>query len=156
GLKRRYLAAMGALSAAALAIAALLLYLHSAGALAQRGLTIALLLTVAAAGAGALAVVAALADSFTRPLRKVVASLLSAASGDYEAATDVDPAGELHELAEAVNSMRISLRSSTISRDYLDRLLSGMGEALLIADASGRIERANKAAGELFGLSETE
>ncbi|HUL81820.1 MAG TPA: EAL domain-containing protein [Gammaproteobacteria bacterium] len=156
GLKRRYLAATAALTLAALAVAALLLYAHSASVLSDRGLTIGLLGTLAAAGAGALVLVAALADGFSRPLRAVVTSLRSSASGNYEAATDVGPASELSELAEAVNAMRISLRSSTITRDYLDRLLSGMGEALLITDATGRIERANAAAGELFGLSETE
>jgi len=156
GLKRRFLAATAALSAIALAVAALLLYAHSASALSDRALTIGLLGTLAAAGAGALVLVAALAEGFARPLRAVVTSLQSSASGHYEAPTDVGSAGELRELAEAVNAMRISLRSSTISRDYLDRLLSGMGEALLITDAAGRIERANAAAGELFGLSETE
>jgi len=156
GLKRRYVAATAALSGGVLAIAALLLYAHSANALSDRGLAVGLLATLAAAGAAALGLVAALADAFARPLRAVVTSLRSSASGNYEAATDVGPAGELRELAEAVNAMRISLRSSTISRDYLDRLLSGMGEALLITDAAGRIERANAAAGELFGLTEAE
>src|SRR5881394_1048700 len=156
GLRSRYLAATAGSSAAALAIGAALLYAHSTNALSDRALTIGLLMTFAAAGAGALALVAALADGFSRPLRAVVASLQMSASGNYEAAAEVASAGELRELEDAVNAMRISLRSSTISRDYLDRLLSGMGEALLIADAAGRIERVNAAASELFGLSETE
>jgi len=156
GLRSRYLAATAGSSAAALAIGAALLYAHSTNALSDRALTIGLLMTFAAAGAGALALVAALADGFSRPLRAVVASLQKSASGNYEAAAEVASAGELRELEDAVNAMRISLRSSTISRDYLDRLLSGMGEALLIADAAGRIERVNAAASELFGLSETE
>ena len=50
--------------------------------------------------------------------------------------------------------MRTNLRSSTISRDYLDRLLSSMGEALLITNAEGKVERANAAAVELFGQDE--
>ena len=61
---------------------------------------------------------------------------------------------ELRELAAAVNAMRTNLRSSTISRDYLDRLLSSMGEALLITNADGKVERANAAAVELFGQDE--
>jgi diguanylate cyclase (GGDEF)-like protein/PAS domain S-box-containing protein len=52
--------------------------------------------------------------------------------------------------------MRTNLRSSTISRDYLDRLLSSMGEALLITDTTGKVERANAAAIELFGRAEAE
>ncbi len=155
-LKRRYMAATAGVSAAALLIAGALLYAHSAGVLTARGLGLALLVTLAVAGVSAVALIGALADRFVRPLRAVVASLQRSASGNYEAATDVGPSGELSELADAVNAMRISLRSSAISRDYLDRLLAGMGEALLITDAAGRIERANAAASELFGRSEAE
>ena len=156
GLKRRYVAATAGVSAVALLIAWALLYAHSTGVLPTRGLTIALLVTLAVSGASVVALIAALADSFVRPLRAVVASLQRSASGNYESAADVGPSGELRELADAVNAMRISLRSSAISRDYLDRLLAGVGEALLITDAEGRIERANAAASELFGRPEAE
>ena len=50
--------------------------------------------------------------------------------------------------------MRRNLRSSTISRDYFDRLLASMGEALLITDADGKVERAKAAAIELFKQDE--
>ncbi|HWN37111.1 MAG TPA: EAL domain-containing protein, partial [Gammaproteobacteria bacterium] len=86
-------------------------------------------------------------------LRAVTASLQGAANGELDPVGFGDTA-ELHELADAVNAMRTNLRSSTISRDYLDRLLSSMGEALLITDAQGKVERANTAALELFKQEE--
>ena len=156
GLKRRYAAATAGVSAAALLIAAAMLYAHSTGVLTSRGLTIAVLATLAVAGVTAVTLIVALANSFVQPLRAVVASLQRSASGSHETATDLGPSGELRELADAVNAIRISLRSSSVSRDYLDRLLAGVGEALLITDAEDRIERANAAAGELFGRPEAE
>ena len=156
GLKRRYLAAIGAVAAAALAVAGLLLYLHANGTLSTAALGWWLLASLAAAGGGALAITAALADSFAAPLRTVAAALNDAARGDFGTTTNLGDATELRELAAAVDSMRTSLRSSTISRDYLDRLLASMGEALLITDAEGKIERANAAASELFGHPEAE
>jgi diguanylate cyclase (GGDEF)-like protein/PAS domain S-box-containing protein len=156
GIKRRYVAATAALSAVVLLGAGVLLYAHSTGALATRGLGVGLLATLAAAGVAAVALIAALADSFARPVRAVVASLQSAEGGQYGATAEAAATGELGELTDAVNAMRMSLRSSTVSRDYLDRLLAGMGVALLITDADGRIERANAAASELFGRTEAE
>jgi diguanylate cyclase (GGDEF)-like protein/PAS domain S-box-containing protein len=147
---------MAGIAAGSVLAVGVFLYLHSAGVLTERGVRWGLLVTVATAGLAGIGLVAALADSFARPLRAVVAALNGAALGNYDAATDVGQARELRELADAVDSMRISLRSSTVSRDYSDRLLASMGEALLITDAEGRIERANAAARELFGHPEGE
>ena len=46
-----------------------------------------------------------------------------------------------------------TFRSGTLSKDYLDRLLASMSEALLITDADGKIERANAAAVELLDIA---
>ncbi|HEX5047674.1 MAG TPA: EAL domain-containing protein [Gammaproteobacteria bacterium] len=156
GLKRRYLVAMGAVAGAALAVAGVLLFLHSEGVVGDRSLGGLLLADFAIAGGMALTLVAMLVDSFVKPLRSVAAALAGAARGEFATTLDLAGVSELNELGTAVESMRTSLRSSTISRDYLDRLLAGMGEALLITDAEGKIERANAAAAELFGLAETE
>ena len=155
-LKRRYTVAMGLTAATALASTAVLLYLRSAGVLGATGFAWWLLGVIAASAAVAIALVAALAESFTRPLRAVAGALADAAHGDYRTTADFGDADEMRELASAVDAMRTSLQSSTISRDYLDRLLANMGEALLITNARGEIERANAAAQEMFGHSEKE
>jgi diguanylate cyclase (GGDEF)-like protein/PAS domain S-box-containing protein len=156
GLKRRYLIAMGAVTTAIVLVAAGLLYAHATGRISDRGLSLSMLAAAGLGLLGALGLIASLADSYLKPLRAVVGVLNGAARGDFDTAADVGRTSELKELADAVESMRVSLRSSTISRDYLDRLLASMAEALLITDASGRIERANAAAAELFGYSEAQ
>src|SRR5690606_34152544 len=50
-------------------------------------------------------------------------------------------------------SMRQSLRSSIVSRDYLDRLLSSMSEGILVAAPDGTIERVNPAGHEMLGYT---
>jgi len=155
GLKRHYMASMAGLAGALVLVLAGLLYFLMTGALSVGAFGAWLFVAVLAAAVTAVLLVRALADSFTGPLRTVAAALTTAASGNFEAVVDFGEASELRELAAAVNAMRTSLRSSTISRNYLDRLLANMAEALLITNVDGRIERANAAAAELFGLAES-
>ena len=62
----------------------------------------------------------------------------------------------LGELAEVFNDMRDRLRMTTISRDYLDSILSGMNEAIIVTTGDGTIERINKATTNLLGYEENE
>jgi diguanylate cyclase (GGDEF)-like protein/PAS domain S-box-containing protein len=156
GLKRRYLLAMAALAVGEGIVLAVLLSLLAKGVLSIAAFGGYLFGSLIVATALALWLIRGLADSFVRPLRDVTEALTNAAHGDFDSIANFGDESELRELATAVNTMRTSLRTSTISRDYLDRLLSSMGEALLITDINGRIERANAAAGELFGYPETE
>ncbi len=156
GLKHRYLISVVTLAAGVGVALAVLLYLLSKGSLSIVGFGAYLFGCVAVAAGLALWLMRRLIDSFARPLRDVTTVLANAARGDFDAVASFGDATELRDLAAAVNAMRTSLRTSTISRDHLDRLLSSMGEALLITDMNGRIERANTAAGELFGHPEME
>ncbi|NIV17580.1 MAG: EAL domain-containing protein [Woeseiaceae bacterium] len=63
---------------------------------------------------------------------------------------------ELGELAAVFNDMRNRLRSTTITRDYLDSLLSGMNEAIIVTSNDGTIQRVNKATTMLLGYEEDE
>jgi diguanylate cyclase (GGDEF)-like protein/PAS domain S-box-containing protein len=48
------------------------------------------------------------------------------------------------------------LRSTTISRDYVDSILSGMNEAIIVTSIDGIIKRINRATTILLGYDETE
>lgn len=85
-----------------------------------------------------------------RPLSRVIAALNRTAKGDLDSPLGVDDSPEARQLKEAFDSVRSSLRESKVSRDYLDRLLTSMSEAILVVDASGRIERVNGAAAEML------
>ncbi len=64
--------------------------------------------------------------------------------------------GELGELAAVFNEMRDRLRATTHSRDYVDSILSGMNEAVIVTSNDGRIERINNATTHLLGYEEAE
>jgi diguanylate cyclase (GGDEF)-like protein/PAS domain S-box-containing protein len=61
---------------------------------------------------------------------------------------------ELGELAAVFNEMRERLRTTTISRDYVDNILSGMNEAIIVTSDDGTIQRINTATTHLLGYEE--
>ena len=63
---------------------------------------------------------------------------------------------ELGSLARAFNEMREDLRHTTVSRDYVDKLLSGMNEAVFVTDPNGRITRVNDAAVRMLAFEANE
>ena len=74
---------------------------------------------------------------------KLQASKLS--ESDFGEPIDIQQHDEIGELAQVFNTMREKLRKTTISRDYVDKMLSGMNEAIIVTDESGSIIRVNDA-----------
>ena len=62
--------------------------------------------------------------------------------------------GELGELAAVFNDMRNELRTTTISRDYLDSILSSMNDAIIVTSRNGTVKRVNRATLHLLGYEE--
>ena len=85
-----------------------------------------------------------------RMLRPITMALNRAAEGDFDSPLDQGQPREFGELVTALDSMRKRLRSSTISRDYLDRLLASMNEAIIVTNSGGVVERTNAAAREML------
>ena len=63
---------------------------------------------------------------------------------------------ELGDLAAVFNDMRHRLRKTTHSRDYVDSILSGMNEAIIVTGGDGLITRINTATTHLLGYEEEE
>ncbi len=63
---------------------------------------------------------------------------------------------ELGDLASVFNDMRHRLRKTTHSRDYVDSILSGMNEAIIVTSDDGTITRINAATTQLLGYEEEE
>jgi diguanylate cyclase (GGDEF)-like protein/PAS domain S-box-containing protein len=153
-LKRRIAGAVVAFAVALVAALTALAVLYAGGRLSTAEfLGLAALAAAAAAGSG-LWLASRLAQAVSAPLKAVTAALQRNSHGELEAVATFGDTAELRDLADAIDEMRKNLRASTISRDYLDRLLSSMGEALLITNTAGQVERANAAAVELFGQAE--
>ena len=61
---------------------------------------------------------------------------------------------ELGDLAEVFNRMRERLQATTISRDYVDKVLGSMNEAIIITAPDGIIKRVNEATARLLNCTE--
>jgi len=80
---------------------------------------------------------------------KVQAQKLSDA--DYGEPLKVVEGDQLGELAAVFNDMRDKLRRTTVSRDYVDSVLSSMNEAIIVTSPDGTITRVNEATTRMLG-----
>ena len=63
---------------------------------------------------------------------------------------------DLGDLAQVFNEMRSELQNTTVSRDFIDKMLSGMNEAIIVTDSDGRVTRINAATTRMLGYDEDE
>ena len=90
----------------------------------------------------------------TKPLNRFIKNIDRIAETHGTNKSRVTPAGaaEFHELSHSLNRMLESLESTTTSRDYFNEILNSISEMLLVTDAQGRIQLANRAATDSIGL----
>ncbi|MDZ7769815.1 MAG: diguanylate cyclase [Woeseiaceae bacterium] len=63
---------------------------------------------------------------------------------------------ELGDLVDVFNTMREKLRRTTISRNYVDSILGGMNEAIIVTSSDGIITRVNDATARMLDYDEEE
>ena len=77
-------------------------------------------------------------------------------AANFREALQIESRDELGELAQVFETMRMQLQRTTVSRNYMDKILSGMNEAIIITDAEGRITRVNNATSRMLEYDENE
>lgn len=75
---------------------------------------------------------------------------------DFGEPLESDHDDDIGELARVFNRMRDDLQKTTVSRDFVDKILSGMSEAIFVTDDDGRITRVNRAALRMLGYKDNE
>ena len=85
---------------------------------------------------------------------KIQAEKLSDA--DYGEPLMVRGGDLLADLAAVFNDMRDKLKRTTVSRDYVDSVLSSMNEAIIVTSPEGIITRVNAATTRMLGYSDAE
>jgi diguanylate cyclase (GGDEF)-like protein/PAS domain S-box-containing protein len=75
---------------------------------------------------------------------------------DYGEPLKVVKGDLLGELAAVFNDMRDKLRHTTVSRDYVDSVLSSMNEAIIVTSPDGVITRVNEATTRMLGYPDEE
>ncbi|HEY5623996.1 MAG TPA: diguanylate cyclase, partial [Gammaproteobacteria bacterium] len=123
------------------------------GGAATRTLLLVVGGTALAVSLGAVWLVARL---LSRPIETLTGALRRVAGGDFDAPPLTTGRDGPEELVRAFDQMRQQLKASVITRDYLDRLLSSMRDAIVVADPDDKIVRVNAAAASLLGYSDND
>ena len=92
----------------------------------------------------------------TRRIRQLKAQAEKFRDADLGEPLPETDGDELGALASVFNDMRDHLRATTHSRDYVDSILSGMNEAIIVTSDDGQIQRINQATTHLLGYEQEE
>jgi PAS domain S-box-containing protein len=95
-----------------------------------------------------------LTEAVTRPMKEVIQATRAISDGEPAPRLPVRTGDEVGQLADAFNEMVHKLRDTTVSRDFLDRVLETMGECLVVTGPEGTITRVNPAVCRLSGVEE--
>jgi diguanylate cyclase (GGDEF)-like protein/PAS domain S-box-containing protein len=91
-----------------------------------------------------------------RALVALMDNAQSIGRGRYAEPIAVSGVAETAALESSLEQMRQALTTTTISRDFLDDVLNGIKDAVLVMTTDGRMRTANAAASRLFGMPEQE
>ncbi|MDX1623464.1 MAG: ATP-binding protein [Gemmatimonadota bacterium] len=98
----------------------------------------------------------AMARRVADPVGRLVEVAERVREGDLSARARIATGDELEELAGAINSANERLadriEAAIAERDRLEAVLDGMAEGVVVTDSAGRIDRANAALREMFGV----
>ena len=102
------------------------------------------------------AVVWLIVRSHNQRIRQLKVQAEKLRDADFGEPLPVQRDDQLGELAAVFNNMRDRLRETTLSRDYVDSILSGMNEVIIVTAEDGTIQHINAATSQLLGYSEEE
>ena len=98
----------------------------------------------------------ATARSIARPLRHLLSVVEATGRGDLTRQVAVTSNDEVGQIARAFNRLAEDLRRTTVSRAYVEGVVRGMTESLVVVSTDGAIETVNPAVCALLGHRETE
>ncbi len=96
------------------------------------------------------------ARSQTRRIRELKLQAEKLRDADFGDPLLVSREDELGDLASVFNDLRHRLRKTTHSRDYVNSILAGMNEAIIVTTDDGQITQVNAAAAHLLGYEQEE
>jgi len=96
-----------------------------------------------------------IARGFSQPIERLARAAHAIGRGRYDVSVPLLKQDELGELARAFQKMAQDLRGTTVSKTYLDTIVSSMMSSLIVTDSEGRIKLANRSALDLLGYEES-
>ncbi len=102
------------------------------------------------------AAISSLSARVSVPLHQLVEATHEIAVGHWKEINIKKAPGEIGALVEAFNTMTRSLKTTTVSRDFLDNILESMRESIIVTSLDGKIERTNEATSRMLGYTPLE
>jgi len=96
------------------------------------------------------------AKALTEPLKVLAKGSETVGKGDLSHRITIDRQDELGQLADAFNSMTENLQRTTVTRDYMDRILNTMLDALVVLSPERTIQSVNRAFCQMLGYTSDE
>jgi PAS domain S-box-containing protein len=90
------------------------------------------------------------------PIAELARATSTLGGGDLSVRVNVDTSGEIRSLVDSFNQMLGNLEKVTVSKEYVDRIIDGMIDTLIVVSRDRRILLANSAALALLGYEEKE
>jgi len=97
-----------------------------------------------------------LADRITKPITKLQEAATKIGEGDFDIQVEIKTRDELRILADAFNRMTRKLQETTVSKSYLDNIISSLSDALIVLTKNSTIESFNEATLFLSGYQNNE
>jgi len=85
------------------------------------------------------------------PLELLTEATSVIALGDFETRVEIHSSTELGQLGHSFNCMTDTLKSSTVSREYFESIMSSIGEMIFVTDIEYKIELINPAVEATLG-----
>ena len=91
------------------------------------------------------------AAAITRPIALLTEGVRRLSKGELNEPITITSHDEIGQLATAFNSMTDKLRTTTVSREYMEKLIDSMNDVLIVISPDGVIQSVNRAYYKLFG-----
>jgi PAS domain S-box-containing protein len=98
----------------------------------------------------------AFAAVITRSIERLTNGVQRFSDGELNGALSVNSHDEIGQLAAAFNAMTERLSATTVSREYMEKLIDSMDDMLIVISPEGVIQSVNRAYCELFGCRSDE
>lgn len=91
------------------------------------------------------------AAAITRPIALLTVAVQRLSEGELNEPIVITSHDEIGQLATAFNDMTEKLRTTTVSREYMEKLIDSMNEVLIVISPEGVIQSVNRAYCEILG-----
>ena len=94
--------------------------------------------------------------SISNPIIELKNAAAEVGKGRLETKININTKDEIEQLAKSFKKMAKDLRSTTVSKDYVDSIINNMIESLIVVSVDGKIKTVNQSTLDLLGFTNNE